>query len=246
MEERERIIVDLDASGLGHILPNQVMTLALAPYIGCFKVGLGLLTTKGAPQVVEFVQSFGGQVFLDGDFNNTPNQVAAASRTVAGLNVKMFSIHVSAGIEAMKAAVANRGFSLVLAITILPSLVDDMPNLIFGGNKREEPFLRFANYAAVAGCDGIICSPQELELANNQKELDKLLKIVYDVRPGWIAANDQKRTITPAEAIKAGATALIIDYHDFTTTPPAEIGTPVDAAKKIAEEISSTLKEMKQ
>jgi len=242
MEMRGRIIVALDVDSLSNV--NPFFVKEVAPYVGCFKLGLDLLTSAGAPHGVEYIHSLGGQVFYDGDFNSTPNKIAGATRTIAGLKVNMFSVHASAGVEAMKAAVANRGFSLVLAVTVLTSLEESSANLIFGSPK-DETILRFANYARAAGCDGIICTPQELELLNMQKELDKLLKIVSNVRPSWIAVDGQSRTMIPSEAIKAGATALIIDYHALTANLPAEIGTPIDATKKIREEISSALKEMK-
>ncbi len=261
MEVRERIIVALDVDSLDKARP---LVEELAPYVGCFKVDLGLLTAVGAPQVVAYIHSFGGQVFYCGDFNNTPSKVGRAARAVAELKVNMFNVHASAGIEAMKAAVANRGFSLVLATTVLTSLnarnLCDLGYVSSWRTRTGNPPMPYgecfdcyipnlvvsmSQVAKDAGVDGIICSPQELELLNQQKELDKLLRIVSDARPSWVAVDDQKRTMTPPEAIKAGATALIIDYRALATNLPAEIGTPVDAAKRIAEEISLALKEMK-
>jgi len=211
---------------------------SLAPYVGCFKVGLELLMAVGAPQVVEFVHSLGGQVFLDGKLNDIPNTVGSAAKAVAWLNVKMFDVHASAGIEAMMAAVANKGQSLVLAVTVLTSLEENNAHLIFGAPSKAK-VLQFARDAKLAGCDGIICSPQELELLGKQKELGSLLKVTPGVRPEWAAAGDQKRIMTPAEAIKAGANYLVIGRP--ITRPPAEIGSPVDAAKRIAEEIAGVL-----
>jgi len=150
----------------------------------------------------------------------------------------MFNVHASAGIEAMMSAVANKGQALVLAVTVLTSLEENNANLIFGGPSKAR-VLQFARDAKLAGCDGIICSPQELELLGKQKELGGLLKITPGVRPEWASAGDQKRIMTPAEAIKAGATALVIGRP--ITKPPTEIGSPVDAAKRIAEEISAVL-----
>lgn len=99
--------------------------------------------------------------------------------------------------------------------------------------------LQFARDAKIAGCDGIVCSPQELDLLGKQKELGDLLKVTPGVRPDWASAGDQKRTMTPAEAVKAGATSLVIGRP--ITKPPAGVGTSVDAAQKIANEIASVL-----
>ena len=237
MEAKERIIVALDVDSLDKAKP---LVESLAPYVGCFKVGLEFITAVGPSQVVEFVNSLGGKVFYDGKFDDIPNTVGGAAKAVAGLNVKMFNVHASAGVEAMMAAVANKGQSLVLAVTVLTSLEENNAHLIFGAPSKAK-VLQLARDAKIAGCDGVICSPQELELLGKQKELGSLLKVTPGVRPEWAAAGDQKRIMTPAEAIKAGATALVIGRP--ITKPPAEIGTPVDAVKKITKEITAGLRD---
>lgn len=237
MEVKDRIIVALDVDSLDKA---KSLVESLSPYVGCFKIGLELLTAVGAPKAVDFVHSFGGQVFYDGKFDDIPNTIGSASKAVAAMNVKMFNIHASAGIEAMVAAVANKDQSLVLAVTVLTSLEENNAHLIFGGPSKAK-VLQFARDAKIAGCDGIICSPQELEFLSKQKELISLLKITPGVRPNWAAVGDQKRVMTPAEAIKAGATSLVIGRP--ITKPPAEVGMPVDAVKMITSEIESALQE---
>jgi orotidine-5'-phosphate decarboxylase len=235
MEVKERIIVALDVDSLDKA---KTLVESLAPHVGCFKVGLELLTAVGTPQVVEFLHSLGGQVFYDGKFDDIPNTIGGATKVVAGLNVKMFNVHASAGVEAMMSAVANKGQSLVLAVTVLTSLEENNAHLIFGGPSKAK-VLQLARDAKLAGCDGIICSPQELELLGKQKELAGLLKVTPGVRPAWASVGDQKRVMSPSEAVKAGATALVIGRP--ITNPPTEVGTPVDAVKRIAEEISAVL-----
>lgn len=235
MQAKDRIIVALDVDNLDKA---KSLVESLAPYVGCFKVGLELVTAVGAPQVVDFVHSLGGQVFYDGKFDDIPNTIGGATKAVAGLNVKMLNVHASAGIEAMMAAVANKGQSFVLAVTVLTSLEENNAHLIFGGPSKAK-VLQYARDAKLAGCDGVICSPQELELLGKQKELGNFMKVTPGVRPEWAAVGDQKRIMTPAEAIKAGATALVIGRP--ITKPPTEIGSPIDAAKRIAEEISAVL-----
>lgn len=235
MEMKDRIIVALDVDNLDKA---RSLVEILASYVGCFKVGLELLTAVGAPQVVKFVHGLGGKIFFDGKFDDIPNTVGGAAKAVAGMNVKMFNVHASAGIEAMMAAVSNKGQSLVLAVTVLTSFEENNAHLVFGAPSNAK-VLQLARDAKLAGCDGIICSPQELELLRRQKELAGLLMVTPGVRPEWAAAGDQKRIMTPAEAIRAGATALVIGRP--ITKPPAEIGTPADAAKRIAEEIAAVL-----
>src|SRR5271154_1025022 len=101
MSPKDRIIVALDVDSLEKATP---LIEQLAPYVGCFKIGLELITAEGAPQVVRHVHGLGGQIFFDGKFDDIPNTVAGASKSVAALGVKFFDVHASAGLEAMRAA----------------------------------------------------------------------------------------------------------------------------------------------
>lgn len=235
MEARKRVIVALDVDNLEEA---EAHVRDLASYVGSFKVGLELLTAVGAPKVVECIHALRGQVFFDGKFSDIPNTIAGAARVVAGLNVKMFDVHASAGVEAMMAAVDNRGSSLVFAVTVLTSLEENTAQLIFGGTTKAK-VLQMARDAKIAGCDGIICSPQELRFLSEHRELDGLLRITPGIRPAWAVAGDQKRIMTPAEAVKAGASFVVIGRP--ITKPPPEIGTPIQAARRIEEEIASVL-----
>jgi len=235
MNAQERIIVALDVSSLGEAEP---LVKELAPYVGCFKAGLQLLTSVGAPRVVEFLSGLGGKVFLDGKFGDIPNTMGEAAQAAASLGVAMFNVHASAGVEAMMAAVQHKGNSQVLAVTVLTSLEENNAHLIFGAPSKAK-VLQFARDAKIAGVDGVICSPQELELLGKQKELTGLLRVTPGVRPVWAAAGDQKRVMTPGDAIVAGATALVIGRP--ITKPPKEVGKPADAARRIAEEIAIAL-----
>lgn len=235
MDAKDRIIVALDVDSLEKA---GALVGSLAPYVGCFKVGLELLTAVGAPKVVDFVHSRGGKVFYDGKFADIPATVGAASKVVAIMGVKMFNVHASAGKKAIEAAVANKGNSLVLGVTVLTSIDEEECISIFGDMPGPK-VLQFGRMLLAMGADGIICSPKELEILGKHPELDKLMKTTPGVRPLWAAANDQKRVMTPAEAIKAGATALVIGRP--ITKPPAEIGTPLEAVKRITEEIAAAL-----
>jgi len=193
-----------------------------------------LITAEGGPQTVKFIHSLGGRVFYDGKFDDIPNTIGRATKVVAGLGVDMFNLHASASIDAMMEAVANKGDSICLVVTELTSIDEEDSSLIFGLPSKAK-VLQFARDAKLAGCDGIICSPQELQLFSKHKELSGLRKYTPGVRPEWAPANDQKRHMTPGEAIKAGATGVIIGRP--ITDPPEKIGTPVDAVKKIDREI---------
>ncbi len=235
MDAKERIIVALDVDNFEKA---KELIVKLAPHVGCFKVGLELLMAVGAPKIVEFIHAYGGKVFIDGKFDDIPTTVGKASKVISDMDVYMYNVHASASLEAMMAAVANKKDSIVLAVTVLTSFEENNAHLTFGAPSKAK-VLQFAREACLAGCHGIICSPQELELLGKQQELSCILKVTPGVRPLWAATNDQKRIMTPAEAIKAGATHLVIGRP--ITSPPAEIGTPVQAAIKIAEEIAAVL-----
>ena len=254
MEAKDRIIVALDVDTWDKA---KSLVEILAPYVGCFNVGLELMSAVGLPQVVGKIHSLGGAVFCDIKLHDIPNTMAGSAKVISKLGVRILNVHASAGIEGMAAAregarsagMQDEGWSgtrpltipgncWILAVTVLTSLEENNANLIFGGPIKAK-VLQFARDAKTAGLDGIICSPQELELLGKQKELAGLVKVTPGVRPEWAAVGDQKRVMTPAEAIKAGATALVIGRP--ITKPPAEIGTSVDAAKRITEEIASVL-----
>jgi len=231
MATKENIIFALDADSLAKASPYVE---ALSPFVGMFKVGLELITAQGAPSVIHHIQRLGGQVFFDGKFDDIPNTVGAASRAVSSMGVKMFNVHASCGMDSIKAAADNKGASLLLVVTVLTSTSDDESKRIFG-TPAHEKVIQFAQDAKAAGADGIICSPQELELLAQLPDLRSLLKVTPGVRPEWAEANDQKRILTPAQAMKMGATHLVIGRP--ISNPPRGIGTPIDAAKKILEEI---------
>lgn len=245
MEAKDRIILPLDVDSI----PKAIaLVKQLKDYVGPFKVGLeliysmlaSLLVKDGAEavgnlnQIRELFWLLGAQEFIDSKLADIPNTVGGASLAISKMGPKMFNIHASAGRDAVAKAVANKGSALVLGVTVLTSIAEKECESIFG-EKPGPKVQQFAKMLADVGADGIICSPQELELLN----LSNLLKATPGVRPLWAAVGDQKRVMTPGEAIKAGASYLVIGRP--ITQPPAEIGGPVEAAKKIAEEIAAAL-----
>ncbi len=236
MNPIQNIIVALDVDCLAKAEP---LVQKLAPFVGYFKVGLELLTREGAPQVVRRIHQLGGKIFFDGKFDDIPNTVAAATKAVAELGVAFFDVHASSGPQSLKAAAAEKKNSKLLVVTVLTSHDAESSKKTFGAPAGEK-VLAFAKEAALCGADGIICSPQELSLLGAEPSLKGLLKVTPGVRPEWAEANDQKRVLTPGEAIRQGATHLVIGRPILR--PPPSIGNPVEAAKRIAEEIARALK----
>jgi len=248
MKAKDRIIVALDVDTLEKALK---LVKELKDYMGCFKIGLQFITAmlrsiiipttgREVTLIQMLFNELDGNIMWDGKFDDIPNTVGGASQEVVKIGVKMFNLHASAGSEAIAKAVENKGDVLVLGVTVLTSIDEDECVSIFGA-KPEKKVVQFAEMLNQQGADGIICSPQELELLGKYHRFDGLLKVIPGIRPKWAQTGDQKRVMTPYEAIKAGADYLVIGRP--ITQPPEEIGSSVDAAKKIAEEIEQALNE---
>jgi orotidine-5'-phosphate decarboxylase len=233
MAGKDNLIYALDVDS---IAKTTTYIDALSPYVGYFKIGLELIMSAGAPQVINHIHRHGGQIFFDGKFCDIPNTVGAAARAVSSLGVKMFNVHGSCGKEAIRAAADNKANSLLLVVTVLTSLDDAECERIYG-TIAQNKVIQFAHDAKEAGADGVICSAKELELLAQVPELKGLLKVCPGVRPSWSEANDQKRTLTPAEAIRAGASHIVVGRP--ISTPPRGIGGPVEAAQNILSEIAA-------
>lgn len=242
---RERIIVALDVDNEKEAIR---LVTELREYVGFFKVGLELLMSEGI-NIVRKIHEYGGKVFLDAKFKDIPNTVEGASRAATRLKVKMFNVHSMGGLEMMKAAVigARQESSrleiecpLILGVTVLTSIdqVTFNDELRFPGDIQSQ-VTHLASLIDKGGLDGIICSPQEIDGVLSSTS-GKMLIVVPGVRPKWAALQDQKRVLTPTEAILKGASYLVIGRP--ITKPPKEIGSSIDAAKKIEEEIANALK----
>ncbi|MCL0070527.1 orotidine-5'-phosphate decarboxylase [Dehalococcoidia bacterium] len=240
----ERIIVALD-------VPTELEALELVRtlkgHVGLFKIGLELLTWEGVG-IVQKVAELGGKVFYDGKFNDIPNTVAGASRGVTRLAVRMFNVHAMGGVEMMKLALEAATEEarklqverpLVLGVTILTSIDQaTMKEQLQIPGDIESQVVHLTKLAEKAGLDGVIASPQEI-IAIRSHASRQILIVTPGVRPSWAATQDQKRIMTPGEAIKNGASYVVIGRP--ITKPPAQIGTPVDAARRVAEEIAAAL-----
>lgn len=253
MEPKDRIIVALDVPG-----PTEALKIvkALAPHVGLFKIGLQFINSTFATLVTpadlesavgnlialrNFFEAVTGKLFWDGKLHDISNTILGAVPPLAAMKVRMFNIHVSSGEKAMLEAVENKGNSLVIGVTVLTSL-DDRKCFSFYGDGPKAKGLQFTKMAFDCGLDGVVCSPQEVAFIRKEGGCaSELLLVTPGVRPEWAAVGDQKRVMTPKEAIRAGADYLVIGRP--ITNPPPEIGTPVQAAQKIAEEIRNAMEE---
>ena len=186
------------------------------------KIGLELFTAEG-PSVVKAVQARGCAVFLDLKVHDIPNTVAHAVRSAAELGVAMTTLHACGGPVMLEtAAKAAEGTDLLLlAVTVLTSM--DAPQLSSTGITVEPAVqvLRLAALATEVGIGGIVCSPLEIAAVRNA-HAKKLRLVTPGVRPIWAVAGDQKRVMTPAEAISAGADWLVIGRPITAAINPRE------------------------
>lgn len=230
---RKKVVLALDVNNL-----EQAVNLIekLSPYVGMFKVGLELLTTYGAPRVINILKLHHVKIFYDGKFDDIPATIAGAVKAVVAFNVSIFNIHASASMASILSAVENKGRSKLYAVSVLTSIDENNSNIVFGGPPKAK-VLQMAREVALAGCDGLICSPQELEMLRSCPELNGLKIMTPGIRPAFSQLNDQKRTMTPAEAIKAGADYLVIGRP---ITKPDSMSQQ-EAALKVLEEIAEVL-----
>ncbi len=208
----------LRARQLAYELENEV---------GGFKIGLELFYAEGR----SIVEHMGPQrVFLDVKLHDIPNTVAAASRVLAGLNVHLFNVHCLGGLEMMRAARdatrETNADTKIIGVTILTS--HDRASLARLGldEEPESAVRRLALLAREAGLDGVVCSPHEIEKVRRECG-DDFLIITPGVRPAGSDNGDQKRVMTPQEAIDKGADYLVIGR------PITGADNPQRAARKI-------------
>ena len=176
------------------------------------KVGKELFT-RGGPAMVEALHNQGFELFLDLKFHDIPNTVARACTAAADLGVWMVNVHASTGRSAMtQAAEALAQFAqrpLLTAVTVLTSFSQQELSEVSPGEVLAERVSRLAGLAKDCGLDGVVCSPHEAADLSQSLGSDFAL-VTPGVRPEGSAAGDQTRIMTPAQAIKAGSTYLVI------------------------------------
>lgn len=238
-QARRRIILPLDYAKLSEAVVTMVETRHL---ITEYKVGLTAITAGFAQTLAQIIHELGPYVGWDGKWDDIPETVKGASNALMSLGTaKWCNVHASAGPKSVEAAVkACHSFNSlrVYGVTVLTSIEPDDCISYFGGKPNEKVW-QFAKMLVDKGADGVICSPKEIEFLGQHPELNNLWKVTPGVRPAWASANDQKRVMTPFDAICAGADYLVIGRP--ITKPPAEIGTPEQAVNKIADEMAAAI-----
>jgi orotidine-5'-phosphate decarboxylase len=230
-DPRQHLIVALDVSSAA---AARKIVADLGHSASTYKVGMQLYTAEG-PQVVRDLLASGRRVFLDLKYHDIPNTVACAVREAANLGVSMLTVHAAGGGKMLRAATeaarsANPAL-LVLGVTVLTSMDDDDLNKVGVRGRVVDQVLRMAALALADGCHGVVTSAREAPALRSEFG-DEFVIVTPGVRPSGSDHGDQSRVVTPAEAIAAGATYIVVGR------PITAAADPVSEARAILEQMS--------
>jgi len=212
---KERLILALDVDG-----PSEALALVaeLRESVGMFKVGHQLFTACG-PDIVRKITGMGGRVFLDLKYHDIPNTVAKAAAEAVKLGVSIFNVHALGGLAMMKAAAESakesadrHGLPLprVLAVTVLTSMDGDTLKKELKINRSlQREVAHLARLAQRAGLHGVVASPHEIRMLRRGIR-GEFVVLTPGVRPAGSGVDDQKRIMTPGEAVAAGADYIVV------------------------------------
>ncbi len=236
---KDRLIVALD-------VPTAAQAREMARQLGGIcrwvKVGLELYLAAGSA-IVEELASQGLSVFLDLKFHDIPNTVAGAVRSASSMGASLLTVHAAGGpamlAAAAEAAAAQANSPRLLAVTVLTSMDAAQLAAIGVDASPADQVLRLARMARNSGIDGLVCSAEEIRVL--RQELGPAMQLVIPgIRPAGSEVGDQKRISTPADAIRAGANALVVGR------PITKASNPAQAAEAILKEIASAVDETRR
>jgi orotidine-5'-phosphate decarboxylase len=211
----DKMILALDVSDASYALE---IVDSFKDHINIFKVGLELHTTAG-PGIVDEIHRRGKKVFLDLKFHDIPNTVSKAALAATRLGVYMFNVHASGGLEMMRRSresviemclKQNLKRPIMLGVTVLTSLSREILRDELGIQYSLRTHVRhLSSLALKAGLDGVVASAGEVEVIRNHCGKGFII-VTPGIRPSWTPPDDQKRTLTPKEAIREGSDYLVI------------------------------------
>jgi orotidine-5'-phosphate decarboxylase len=228
---RSPVYCALDTTDIGKA---KALASAIKPWIGGIKLGLEFFNANG-PQGIASIAELGLPVFADLKMHDIPNTVAGGIRAVLPLGVSIVNVHASGGRAMMKAAAeaaatAGPRRPKVIAVTVLTSMDEADLNETGVPGAPAAQVIRLATLARDAGIDGVVCSAHEIEPLRKALGPDFML-VVPGIRPAGADTGDQKRIMTPAEAVRRGADWLVIG-RPITGAPD-----PAAAARAIHDEL---------
>lgn len=232
---KNKLILALDVENIDEA---SILMQKLKDKVGLFKIGKQLFTAQG-PDAVRLINREKGKVFLDLKFHDIPNTVAAAAIEALRLGVGMLNVHALGGYEMMARtadAVLNEAERLavekpiLIAVTILTSIKEETLSEVGISETLAEEVKRLALLAKKSGLDGVVASPREIRLIKDACGEDFVV-VTPGIRPSFASHDDQKRVMTPREAVSAGADYLVVGR------PITRAENPELAASMIAEEM---------
>jgi orotidine-5'-phosphate decarboxylase len=235
MTPKKQLIVALDVDTKEKALG---LIEKLKAEVKIFKIGSELFTSCG-PSIVEEAKNAGVEIFLDLKFHDIPNTAAKSAIAATRLGVFIFNVHALGGPDMMKKAAeaaADESKRLkiakpkIIAVTVLTSMDENILKKIGINDNMEKQVLRLAELAKDASLDGVVASPSEVKLIRRALG-DEFIIVTPGVRPKWAAVNDQKRVMTPKEAVDNGADFIVVGR------PIIDAPDPLAAAKRVLEEI---------
>lgn len=236
LSARERLVLALDVDDFSSA---ENLVGLLKDYVGVFKVGSQLFTSEGT-KIIDMITKAKARVFLDLKFHDIPNTVKGAAESATKLGVYMFNVHASGGYEMMKAAAdaaietsIKLGIKkpLILGVTVLTSINQEILEKEVGVNKAvKEHVVHLAKLAKSAGLDGVVASPHEIKDIRDACGKNFII-LTPGIRPAGEEINDQKRIMTPKQALEQGADFIVIGR------PIRNAENPVEAAKNIIKEM---------
>ncbi|MBI1763222.1 MAG: orotidine-5'-phosphate decarboxylase [Acidobacteria bacterium] len=233
---RNPLVVALDVDSAAQALDVVEQLRGIA---GMFKIGKQLFTAAG-PDIVRRIVGLGEDVFLDLKYHDIPNTVAKAGIEAARLGVRIFNVHALGGAAMLRATTeavgefaAREGVArpLILGVTILTSHTPESLRELGIERELAAQVVHLAKLCDEAGLDGVVASPQEIAPIRAAVHNPSFVLLTPGVRPAGAALNDQARVMTPGEAIRAGASLLVVGRPILAASDPAA------AARKIIEEI---------
>lgn len=234
MNSKKKIIVAIDT-----IDTNEALKITkLIPDVGAFKLGLEYFCANG-PKGISKISETGVKIFLDLKFHDIPNTVAGAIRASLNLEPYMMTVHLSGGynmldrtMEEVKEYCSKKSLKrpLILGVSVLTSIDNNEFSSLGIKGKVEDQVVRLAKLAENSGLDGLVCSAKELKIVKREVGKNHIL-VTPGIRPAGGEVNDQKRILTPAQAIKDGANFLVIGR------PITSVDDPQEALNNISLEI---------
>ena len=232
MDKSNKIIIALDVE---EIKQAKRLVSELFPLIRIFKVGISLFTSTGPP-IIKFIREKGADIFLDLKFHDIPHTVSKASESATIWKARFFTVHTGGGVEMMRAAKEGARKKakelkvnppLILGVTILTSMDEKRLKEEWGVRRTlKNQVVHLARLAKEAGLDGVVCSPQEIEIVRETVG-KKILIVTPGVRPLTFSKDDQARTMTPEETLGKGADYIVIGR------PVTHSLSPLKAVKEI-------------